>query len=252
MLKNKIKTEVHTHTLVSDHAYNTLLEMITAAAGNGTELLAVTNHGPALDGDGAHPWHFGNLKAIPRKASGIYVVRGAEANLISLDGTVDLPQETLKVLDWVIASVHNPCIKPGTVEENTNMYIRALENPLIDALGHSGTPNFPYDIDAVLETAKGLNKVIELNNHSFVARKTSIENCKKIARRCAELKVNVVISTDAHSIYELANTENAWAMAMEAGICEEQIINLTAERFIAYLCERRGLSRDEFEKTAVE
>ncbi len=250
-MKSKIKTEVHTHTLASSHAYNTMQEMLTDAAQKGIELLAITDHGPALNGDGAHFWHFANMNLLPRKANGVYLIRGAEVNLIDFNGTVDLSQEVLAKLDWVIASVHNPCIHAGTVEDHTNMYIKALENPLIDVLGHSGTPNFSYDIDAVLETAKRLDKVIELNNHTFNFRPKSVENCSKIARRCAELGVRVSIATDAHCIYQLGKTEEAWAMAMEAGIREEQIVNLTAERFLSYICQRRGLDRASFENTGL-
>jgi len=167
--------------------------------------------------------------------------------LTNYDGSVDLPQEILKKLDWVIASCHAPFIKPGSIRENTDAYLNALKNPYIDAIGHSGTPAFTYDIDEVLETAKKLDKVIELNNHTFIARKGNIENCKKIARRCAELGVNVILSTDAHSAYEIAETEECWEIAMDAGICEDQILNLNAERFLSYICNRRGYDRACFE-----
>ncbi len=246
-MKSKIKTEVHTHTIASAHAYSTVHEMITECARQKIELLAITDHGPALNGDGAHYWHFYNLRTIPRKVNGVYVVRGAEVNLLNFEGAVDLEDKYLQMLDWVIASVHNPCIESGTVKDHTQMYIKALENPLIDALGHSGTPNFSYDIDAVLETAKRLDKVIELNNHSYSTRPKSGENCKKIARRCAELGVLVSISTDAHSLYELGNTERVWEMAMDAGVKEDQIVNLTAERFLSYLCKRKNIDRAIFE-----
>lgn len=248
-MKSNIKTEVHTHTIASSHAYSTVHEMITECARKEIELLAITDHGPALNNDGAHYWHFFNLKSIPRKVNGVYVIRGAEVNLLDFEAKVDLEDKILEKLDWVIASVHNPCIESGTVEDHTNMYIKALENPLIDCLGHSGTPNFSYDIDAVLETAKRLDKVIELNNHSYSTRPKSAENCKKIARRCAELGVWVSISTDSHSMYELGDTERVWEMAMEAGVQEEQIVNLTAERFLSYLCKRKGFDRAMFENT---
>ncbi len=248
MKKSKIQTEVHTHTLVSQHAYSTIGEMVQHSQELGLSLLAITDHGPATT-DGAHFWHFSCLQSLPHKIGSLYLLHGAETNIIDYQGTVDLSQTVLGQLDWVIASIHKPCLIPGTVEEHTNTYIKALENPFIDALGHSGLPDFPYDIDAVLETAKQHDKVIELNNHTFWLRQKSIENCKKIARRCAELNVKVILSTDAHNIYELGNTELCWTLAMEAGIREEQIVNLTAERFLTYLCNRRGWERARFENT---
>ncbi|MBE7036921.1 MAG: PHP domain-containing protein, partial [Ruminococcaceae bacterium] len=77
-MKSKITTEVHTHTIASSHAYSTIHEMITECARKGIELLAITDHGPALNNDGAHYWHFYNLKSIPRRVNGVYVIRGAE------------------------------------------------------------------------------------------------------------------------------------------------------------------------------
>ena len=259
-----IKTEPHTHTMVSHHAFNTTQEMICAAEAKGIELIAFTDHGPDLhvtadllgyEGrdtvfyDGAHPWHFNNLKALPRRVGSVYVIRGAETNIIDYNGTLDLPNTILKKMDWVIASIHRPCLNPGTVADHTNAYIKALENPYVDAIGHSGLSKFPYDIDAVLETAKQLDKVIELNNHSFITRPGSVENCHKIARRCAELGVKVMLSTDAHSIYELGNVEKAAAIAENAGITQEQIVNENAEKFLAHICRRRGVSRAIFENT---
>ncbi|MBQ3553061.1 MAG: phosphatase [Clostridia bacterium] len=251
MKTTKVKAEVHTHSIASFHAYSTIGEMINMAEQKGLELLAVTDHGPSYP-DSPHTWYFENLKAIPRKVNSIYFLRGAEANLISYDGTVDIPQEILAKLDWVIASIHVPFLEPGSIKDHTDTYINALKNPMIDALGHSGTPSFPYDIDSVLETAKKLDKVIELNNHSFIARKANIENCKKIARRCAELGVNVVLTTDAHSAFEIGETDECWKMAMEAGIREEQILNISAERFLSYICRRRGYDRSIFENTKSE
>ena len=55
-----IKTDLHTHTLVSQHAYSTVIENVKYAAENGVEAIAVTDHAPGTP-DGAHDWHFGCL-----------------------------------------------------------------------------------------------------------------------------------------------------------------------------------------------
>ncbi len=248
-MESKIKTEVHTHTIASQHAYSTVYELVERCKQLGFSLLAITDHGPGLPEDGANHWHFSCLKLLPRKIDSLYLIRGAETNIMDLEGNVDLSEEILKRLDWVIASVHLPCITPGSIEENTHAYLKVIENPYIDAIGHSGTPEFAYDIDVVLKAAKEHNKVIEINNHTFNMRKKSIENCHAIARRCAELGVKVALSTDAHSVYQLGNTEHCWNLATEVGIQESQIVNLTAESMLSYICSRRGYDRDMFEST---
>ena len=243
----KILAETHTHTNACSHAYNSLYEMVRGAKERGMELIAITDHAPAIP-DAPHEWHFLNMKALPRKMEGIYVLGGAEANIINMEGGLDLPQEILKKLDLVIASIHSPCLAPGTVEEHTNTYIKALQNPYVDIIGHCGSPSYSFDIDAVLLEAKKQDKIIELNSHTFAVRKASAENCLKIAKRCAELSVRVVLSTDAHSMYEIGHTEAAQKMAAEAGISESLIMNTTAEKLLAYLCERKKLDRNIFEQ----
>ena len=66
----KILLDTHTHTLASTHAYSTVLEMAKYASEAGMEAIAITDHAPAIP-DGAHPWHFQNLKAIPREIYGV-------------------------------------------------------------------------------------------------------------------------------------------------------------------------------------
>ena len=242
----KLLAETHTHTNACSHAYNSILEMINRAKELGLELVAITDHGPTIP-DAPHEWHFLNMKALPRKVGDIYVLHGAEANIIDMEGNIDLCEDTLKRLDLVIASIHRPCLEPGTEEEHTNTYLKVLQNPYVDILGHCGTPAYSFDIDRVLGEVKKQNKIVEINNHTFSTRKASFENCKKIAKRCMELGVKVVISTDAHSIFEMAKTEVAEYIVKEAGIGEELIMNTTAEKFINYLCERKGFDKARFE-----
>lgn len=40
--------DVHTHTIASGHAYNTMREMAKAAADKGLELLGITEHAMAM------------------------------------------------------------------------------------------------------------------------------------------------------------------------------------------------------------
>ena len=42
--------DIHTHTLISGHAYNTIMEMAHAASEKGLELLGITDHAPEMPG----------------------------------------------------------------------------------------------------------------------------------------------------------------------------------------------------------
>ena len=49
-LKQNDRLDIHTHTTASGHAYNTLYEMVRAAADQGLTLFGSSAHGPALPG----------------------------------------------------------------------------------------------------------------------------------------------------------------------------------------------------------
>ena len=102
--------DLHTHTIVSGHAYSTMNEMITAAKEKGIAMYGITEHGPMMPGS-CHNMYFSNLKIIDRKAYGLDLLLGVELNILDEKGTVDLDERTLKAMDVTIASLHIPCIE---------------------------------------------------------------------------------------------------------------------------------------------
>ena len=115
----KIKTDMHTHTIASGDSYSTLLENIKAAKKNGIEAIAITEHGPATHGS-ANPRYFMNYKTIPRIIDDVLVFCGVELNVINFQGEVDLSNNMLSRLDFVLAGFHTNIIKPGTLNEHTD------------------------------------------------------------------------------------------------------------------------------------
>ena len=89
--------DLHTHTIVSGHAYSTLREMAKAASDKGLELLGITEHAPKMPGT-CHLFYFDNLRIVPRELYGIELVLGSEVNILDAKGTVDLPQKTMEKL----------------------------------------------------------------------------------------------------------------------------------------------------------
>lgn len=129
--------DLHTHTIASGHAYNTLREMAKAAADRGLEILGITEHAPMMPGT-CHNYYFHNLKTVPRELYGIRLFLGAELNILNPQGEVDLNEAELRGMDIGIASLHLPCMKPGTREENTSAYLNAMKNPYVNIIGTSG------------------------------------------------------------------------------------------------------------------
>lgn len=76
----KIISDMHTHILVSHHAYCTVLEICRQARETDLRAVAGTDHAYGMP-DAANEWHFASMWVIPRELSGVYV--SAELKRIS-------------------------------------------------------------------------------------------------------------------------------------------------------------------------
>ena len=136
-------------------------------------------------------------------------------------------------MDFVIASVHAKRHTEGqSVAANTQMYIKALENPKVFFIGHIGRAGVPFELDEVIKRAKELNKPIEINEHSFSWEGYHQIVCRDVAVRCAELGTQICVNTDAHISVEVGRTSRAQAMLEEISFPKELIVNRTRESFL--------------------
>lgn len=225
--------DLHTHTLASGHAYSTVQEMILTAREKGLEVLALTEHGPAMPGS-CHLYYFGNMRVIPRQWNGVFVLRGVEANIIDYQGNVDLKPRYLKKLDIVWAGLHAPCLEPGTVEENTAALTGALCNPFVCGITHPGNPKFPVDEEKIAEVAAREGKMLEINNSSFLVREGSFDRCLQIAHFCRRYKTIVCVNSDAHIARDVGNFQQAWQIVQQAQIPEDQVLNTSMEKVLSF------------------
>ena len=151
--------DLHTHSIASGHAYSTITEMASAAGEKNMKVLGISDHAPAMPGS-CHKLHFANLKIMPRELYGVKMMYGVEANIMDFNGTLDLDDNILDRLDYVIASLHIPCIKAGSVAENTDALINAMKNPYVSIIGHPDDSRYPLDIERLVKSAKQYDKII--------------------------------------------------------------------------------------------
>lgn len=232
----RIAADLHTHTLVSNHAFNTITEMARAAKEMGYCALAVTDHGPAMP-DSPHIWYFYNVRRLPDVLEGIPVLKGAEANVMDVNGTLDLPAEVLNGLDWVIASIHTDCL-PGTltVEQATNLWLKVAENPAVDMIGHSEQAKHVYDYERVTKVFAERHKVVELNGNSWAVRPEGAGNMKALALACKKAGCPVALNSDAHSIYQMqAGVGHLVRLLEEIDFPEELVVNSSPRRLLEEL-----------------
>lgn len=240
----RIIADMHTHTIVSGHAYSTLQENLKVAKERGLEFMATTEHGPAMP-NAPHKYYFSNMRVLPREVGGVRLIRGAEANIISAEGKLDLSDRFLKQLEYVAIGLHRDCIAPGTEEENTRTVLAAIANPYVDAIVHPGNPAFPINFLKVLLAASAAGVLIEINNSSLVSsRAGSTKRCHEVACLAAQHKVNVVLGSDAHWSDQVGLLDKAYALATEAGILPENILNLDATQVENFI-EQRQLRKQQ-------
>lgn len=118
--------DLHTHTIMSGHAYSTMQEMIRSASEKDVKLLGITEHAPRIPG-ACHPFYFINFKVVPREQFGVKLILGCELNIIDYEGHIDLEPRYLNGLDYAVASIHEPCYDSGTVAQNTAAYLGAMK-----------------------------------------------------------------------------------------------------------------------------
>ena len=240
-MKYTVKTDLHTHTIASDHAFSTVEENVRYASKIGMEAIALTDHTITL-GDAPHMWHFEAIDLIPPYVDGVRVLRGCEANILNINGDIDMTEDDAKKLEIVIASIHSPAYADNGYEGlHTTAYMNVLENPIVDILGHSGNAKCPYDIDKVVRRAKELNKLIEINAHSFDARKSSIENCRKIALACKKIGTGICVNSDAHFSHSIGEFDKAFEMLSDIDFPEELIMNRDYETLKKYFSVRKEI-----------
>jgi len=252
----KIKTDTHTHTLASGHAYSTIEENLRAGKEQGLELVGITDHFSSFfvpSTDFACFGFFINKKALPEVWQGVRLLFGAEVDIIDLKGNlfghdlyipypnkngVKLTYEEgiLNRLDYLIASVHyKDFAANSTVVENTELYIKALEHENVKILGHIGRSGLEFDIDEVVKAAKSLNKMIEINEASFGHGETVRERCLKVALACAKYGTKIAVNSDAHSSFEIGKYPNTEHFLDEIDFPVELIGNRDAETFLSMI-----------------
>lgn len=223
-MRYTVKTDLHTHTIASDHAYSTIEENIRYASEIGMEAIAITDHAIAMD-DAPMRWHFSSLRSLPKYVDGVRLLSGSEVNIIDINGAVDLEPNELRSLDIVVASIHECCYADCGKDDHTSAYLGVLENPGVDILGHSGNPRCRYDIEKVVTRAKELHKLIEINAHSFDCRSDSIPICHEIALACKKIGCGICVDSDAHFSRCIGQFDKAFEMLAELDFPEELIMN---------------------------
>ncbi|MBR6935447.1 MAG: phosphatase [Clostridia bacterium] len=232
-----VAADFHTHTSASAHAYSTLYENLTVARQRGLLAVAMTDHGIAIP-DSPHIWHFRNQKCLPKQVEGVRLLRGVEANVLDDHGLIDMPADTLDMLDIVVASMHTETMHPGDREYMTAAWLAVAANPLVDIIGHCGTDKYAFDYERVIPEFGRCGKVVEINESSFSCRAPSIPHCRTILQLCKKHGVRVTLDSDAHFCTAVGAVPRSLQLLREEDFPTELVVNAGREQLDAYFSEK--------------
>lgn len=239
---SSIEFDIHTHSIASGHgSAATITDMTKAAAARGLKVLGISDHGPATPG-GGKPSYFRSISHAQRKRFGVDVLYGAEVNILNDRGGLDLEDEILKNLDYVIASVHKPVKKPGTIEENTKTYIAAMKNPHVRIIGHCDDVKYPVDYLEIVRAAMEYHVLLEINDSSLRPdgyRGDTRFNDLMILNLCRYFDYPVILSSDSHGTEHVGDFNYACKLLRQAEMPERLIINYSAKELRCFLAEKK-------------
>jgi DNA polymerase (family 10) len=223
----EIRGDLHCHTTWSDGRAS-VEEMGRAAIERGYEYLAICDHTPAVGAvTGLTPddvrRQAEEIAAANEVLAPFRVLRGIECDILP-DGRLDLPDDVLAELDWVQASVHGGQRMPRG--QLTKRVEEALRNPYVRCLSHptgrmiNRRPENALDLDRVYEVALEEKVALEVNG---LAPRLDLSGDH--VRAAIAAGVQIVCSTDAHSVLGLRNMTLSVATARRGWATAADVLN---------------------------
>ena len=241
--RGDILGDLHMHTTWSD-GKNTIREMAAACIRHGHQYIAITDHSRSLGiANGLSIERLLEQAAEVRRINAemgdrIQLLAGTEMD-IKADGSLDYPDEVLRQLDFVIASLHSS-LGQGR-EQITKRLLTAIRNPYVTMIGHPSARQYPNraevdaDWDAVIAAARDENTILEIN-----ANPLRLDLKPELARLAKEYGAPLAINTDAHREAQLGLMDYGILNARRGWVEAADVINtLPYSQFRSWLAKRR-------------
>ncbi|TVR01705.1 MAG: DNA polymerase/3'-5' exonuclease PolX [Deltaproteobacteria bacterium] len=227
-----IVADLHMHTTASDGRHS-VARMAEAARDRGLKRIAITDHSRSLtvaNGLDARRLR-AQMEEIDAYNAGdpaVRVLKGLEVDILE-DGALDMDDDVLAALDWVVGSVHQWMGQdPQTMTERL---LRAIGSGFLHALGHptgrlvGRRDGFTFDVDAVFDACADAGVALEVN-----ASPWRVDLDDRLIQRALERdRLMLTINTDAHSTAELGQMHFGVRMARRGGCPRSRVVNAQDE-----------------------
>jgi DNA polymerase (family 10) len=222
-----VRGDLHVHSDRSPDGRMPLDLIVEMSIQRGYRYLLITDHtlGLRFGGLGRDEllMQADELEHLRSRYPELTILHGAEVN-IGLDGTLDIDDETLAMLDMVVAGLHSHFGLP--IEQQTARVIEALGHPAVRVLAHPtgrriGTrPPIELDVPAVIAAAVSHDRALECNGH-----RDRLDLSVPWVQLAAGMGARFAANSDAHRPDELGNIANAVAILQAAGVGSAQVVN---------------------------
>ena len=237
--------DYHTHTKYSRHGHGkgTVLENASVALNKGLKQIAITDHGFNHKVYGVRRRDLPQVRddiLNAKEVTGVDILQGVEANLISQNGDIDIRESDFEYLDILLMG-HHTIVKMNSYSDakrllldnlfgspyapskerlnrNTTAFLKALDKYPIDVITHLNY-GCPTDTLAVARLAKEKGTLIELNGKRINFTDQEIEIM-------ASEGVKFIVNSDAHSPDRVGECNNAMNIIFRLGLPLSQIVNI--------------------------
>ena len=240
----KVYGDYHTHTRYSD-GFTTVEDNLIAATNKGLDVIGFSDHGFAnpsfasLTKEKAKRQK-DEIDSLRGKYPNLTIFQAIEADLISVDGDLDMEEGDFELFDYVIVGVHRfaktpsfhswwhlykraffrmlPKPSPQELARNTNTWIKMLERHKIAILAHFNSI-FYAEAKPVAECCAANNVLFEINSKHLSEIKPVFEDVLKT-------DVKFILSSDGHRKKEIGNFDKIKDFLKKYPEALERIVNL--------------------------
>jgi len=225
---NSIKGDLHSHSSWNGGA-NSIKQIAEAAQAMGYQYIGISDHTKflrieqGLDEKQLAQQRKEIDKLNKKLGPKFRILQGCEANIMN-DGSIDIKDEALAKLDFVIAGVHSSMKMDK--DAMTKRIIRAMKNPHVDIISHptgrilKQRDEYQADFDKILRVAKEAKTILEINSSP-----DRLDLKDSNIRKAKEVGIKMIINTDAHHTSHLEVMKLGIAQARRGWAENKDIIN---------------------------
>ncbi len=236
-----IKGDLHVHSKWSDGSHD-FEELIKEARKRGYDYIAITDHSKGLGiARGLTAERLLEQKkqidALNRRIKGFRLLAGIEVDIRS-DGQLDLPDDVLKRMDIVVASIHSGFKQSR--EQLTKRLVSAMKKPYVSIIAHptgrliGERDSYDVDINEILKVAKETGTAVEINAYPFRLDLNDVH-----ARMAKEMGIPLVICTDTHLVNHFDYMIYGVSIAKRGWLEKKDILNTLSHNSLTKALKKR-------------